>query len=309
MENVASDHIHYTVYKPDGRVIKAAVLLLHGMQEHSGRYEGFANALKELGYAVLTYDHVGHGRTAKAKEQLGFFRRKRPGNRLVEEAGYMADVLTQRFANIPLILMGHSMGSFVARLLLTNTAHRFAGAILMGTGGPNPMATLFRPALYMANRIAPERRSRWLNKLFTTVNNGKFKHEKPNDGTNWLSAGLANRKAFLEDELCGADFSNNAFFGLISLNVRATRSSWAESIPQSMPLLFVSGEEDPIGDFGKGVKKTVKGLRDQGFERVDVKLYPGMRHEVLHEDDRQLVFDDIIEWLEKTIVLYSQPKI
>lgn len=301
MENVIPRHIHYTVYEPHGTAIKAVILLLHGMQEHSGRYGNFANYLREQGYAVFTYDHTGHGHTAKEKEQLGFFRTDKPGSLLVEEAEQLSSSVSQRFPGVPLILMGHSMGSFVARVLLKQASHRFEGAILMGTGGPNPLAALFRPVLCTANFLAPKKRSRWLNELFLTINNRKFKHEKPNDGTNWLSAGLANRKAFLDDELCGVDFSNNAFFGLISLNVEATRSSWAANIPRSMPFLFVSGIDDPIGDFGKGVEKTVRGLRDRGFGRVDLKLYPDMRHEILNEDDRQQVFDDLLEWLEKTI--------
>lgn len=301
MENITPTYIHYTAYEPDHTPIKAAVLLLHGMQEHSGRYEGFANYLKERGYAVLTYDHIGHGRTAKTNEQLGFFDRNHPDSRLVNDAERMTYALSQRLPGVKLILMGHSMGSFVARLLLKKVAHLFDGAILIGTGGPNPMAALFRPVLCLANRIAPAKRSKWLNALFSKINNQKFKHENPNDGTNWLSVSTANRKAFLNDELCGVDFSNNAFFGLLALNVEATRSSWAKCIPQRMPLLFVSGAEDPIGDFGKGVEKVVQELQDGGFERVELKIYPNMRHEVLNEDNRQLVFDDIFEWLERTL--------
>lgn len=307
-EHIVPDYIHYTIYEPAGVPIKAAILLLHGMQEHSGRYEYFANYVKAKGYAVLTYDHIGHGRTAKTKDQLGFFRRNQPGDRLVEEAECMASFLTQRFPDVPLVLMGHSMGSFVARVLLKKAAHRFDGVILMGTGGQNPLAALFRPILYMMNLIAPKKRSRWLNALFSKINNRKFRHETPDNGTNWLSAGLANRKAFLADELCGVDFSNNAFFGLISLNVEATRSTWADRIPKSMPMLFISGADDPIGEFGKGVEKAVRKLRIRGFSRVDLKLYPGMRHEILNEDNRQLVFDDLFAWLEKISILYLSPK-
>lgn len=304
MENVIPHHIHYTLYEPEGNAIKAVILLMHGMQEHSGRYGGFANYLRGQGYAVFTYDHTGHGHTAKGKEQLGFFDRNEPGGLLVDEAEQLSFFLSQRFRGIPLVLMGHSMGSFVARVLLKRAPHRFKGTILMGTGGPNPLAALFRPILSLANVIAPRKRSRLLNEFFLTINNREFKHEQPNDGTNWLSADLTNRKTFLDDELCGADFSNNAFFGLISLNVEATRSSWAANIPRTMPFLFVSGLDDPIGDFGKGVEKTVKGLLDRGFERVDLKLYPDMRHEILNEHDRQQVFNDLFEWLEKT----TQPR-
>lgn len=296
MENTAPDHIHYTVYHPSGGVIKAAIIILHGMQEHSGRYEGFANYLKTQNYAVLTYDHIGHGRTAKAEAELGFFRTNNPDGRLVEDAERMVRFMAQRFAGEKLILMGHSMGSFIARLLLKRMPHHFAGAILMGTGGPNPLAALFRPVLSWVNRVAPERRSKGLNVLFSKINNRKFRHEDPNDGTNWLSANLDNRKAFLQDDLCGVNFSNNAFFGLIAVNVEATKSNWAENIPKSLPLLFMSGADDPIGDFGNGVVKVVRALRKHGFERVELKLYPGMRHEILHERDRQSVYDDIVNY-------------
>src|SRR5690606_15805707 len=117
IRNSAPEHIHYTVYEPEATSAKAAILLLHGMQEHSGRYEDFADYLREHGYAVLTYDHAGHGRTAKTKEQLGFFHRKKPGSLLVSEAIRMAYFMQHRFPGVPRILMGHSMGSFVARLL------------------------------------------------------------------------------------------------------------------------------------------------------------------------------------------------
>lgn len=301
MEQQAPDHIHYKVYEPEGIATKAAILLLHGMQEHSGRYEAFSSFLKGQGYAVVTYDHVGHGRTAKTKEQLGFFQRKNPEKLLVDEAIHMSHFVQHRFAGIPRILMGHSMGSFVTRIVLKDVSYLFQGAILTGTGGPNPMAALSRPILYMANLFAPEKRSRWLNGLFLSINNRKFKHEEPNDGTNWLSAGMANRKAFLADELCGVDFSNNAFYGLISLNAEATKSSWADNIPKHFPLLFASGDDDPIGNFGKGIRQTTDALIDKGFLELDMKLYPGMRHEILNEDDRQLVFNDIVSWLDKTV--------
>jgi len=291
------DHLYYTLYEPAGTEIRAAILLLHGMQEHSGRYEPVANYLKERGCAVLTYDHVGHGRTAKSDPQMGFFRKDKPGEQLIADAAQMARFLSHHFPDTPLILMGHSMGSFVARILVGKTPTRFDGAIFVGTGGPNPLAALFLPVLRLANLFAPTQRSRWLNHFFLTINDRKFRHEHPNDGTNWLSRSSTNRQAFLNDKLCGVPFSNNAFYGLISLNVKATRSDWAQTIPKEMPLLFLSGACDPIGDFGKGVTKTVKKLHIQGFKRAALKIYPQLRHEILNEDEKQQVFNDLVEWL------------
>lgn len=298
-ESNAPKHLHYTLFNPaDNAQPKAAILLLHGMQEHSGRYVEFAKQLSQDGYAVLSYDHVGHGRTAKNEAEMGFFRKNNPDKLLVAEAKRMSYFMQAQFPKTPLILMGHSMGSFIARLLLKETYPIFSGAIIMGTGAANPAAIAFRPILYLANLFAAEKRSKWLNKLFTAINNSKFKNEQPNDGTNWLSANLANRKAFQADKLCGVDFSNNAFFGLISLNVKATRSNWADSFPKEFPLLFVSGTEDPIGNFGKGVEKTVTALKNKDFSHVDLHLYPGMRHEILQELDKQLVYDHIVSWLD-----------
>jgi len=297
MGKVFSNTVHYTIYKPEGIDIRAAILLLHGMEEHSGRYEELAGYLKKAGYAVLTYDHIGHGLTAKTADQMGFLDVDHPQTILIAQAKHMAALLAQSFPGIPLFLMAHSMGSFVARLLLSRIPNRFRGTVLIGTGGPNLLAALALPALRLANWIAPHKKFLWLNKLFSNINNRQFKHENPNDGINWLSARVANRQAFQADPLCGRGFSSNAFLGLVWLNVQATRYNWAAGIPRTMPFLFLSGTEDPIGNFGKGVEKTVKSLRQQGFEQVTMKLYTDMRHEILHEDNRQRVFEDIVEWL------------
>ncbi len=297
----APAHLYYNIYPAIDTQPKAAILLLHGMQEHSGRYAEFIQQLTQQGYAVLAYDHVGHGYTAKTEAEMGFFRKEKPDALLVAEATQMAYFLQAQFPDTAHILMGHSMGSFIARLVLKENSKLFDGAIIMGTGAANPAAIGFRPILYLANLFAAEKRSRWLNKLFTQINNSKFQDEQPNDGTNWLSANLANRKAFQADKLCGVDFSNNAFYGLISLNVKATRSNWAAEIAAAFPMLFVSGKEDPIGDFGKGIQKTVSALKNKGFTHIDMQLFPDMRHEILNEFDKQLVYNKITTWLEKTI--------
>lgn len=298
-ELMVPKNIFFNIYVPEknSKYPKAAILLLHGMQEHSGRYLDFVRYMTKRGFAFICYDHAGHGHTAKSNAEMSFFRKKKPDALLLDNAKKMAFFMQTQFPETPLILMGHSMGSFIARLILKQAHRLFSGAIIMGTGASNPAAILFRPLLYLVNIIAPKKRSKYLNKFFSKMNNSQFRNEQPNDGTNWLSANLASRQAFLADELCGVDFSNNAFYGLINLSIKATKTNWVDSLPRQFPMLFISGTDDPIGNFGKGVEKTVNNLKKQGFTNVSIYLFSGMRHEILSEKDKQSVYNNIESWL------------
>ena len=133
------------------------------------------------------------------------------------------------------------------------------------------------------------------------MNNKRFKNDPDASETSWLSVNKANRIAFVNDELCGIPFTNNGFYTLLTLNIQATKNKWAHTIPTNFPFLFVSGAEDPIGDFGKGVTKTVNRMQEDGFSNTRLKLYPHMRHEILNEDVKREVFREIEAWLEEHI--------
>lgn len=290
---------YYTLFRPENGNIKATLLILHGMQEHSGRYTEFAQYLAEQGLAVITYDHLGHGRTAKNTEELGFFQISNPAQQVVNDAENIADYLEKRYPNVPHFLLGHSMGSFIARCLLQQAGSRFNGAIIVGTGGKVPGAKLGKAVSALLNKIAPRHRSRFINTFFNKQNNLRFKNEPNESGTNWLSVDENNRQAFLQDELCGFLFSINGFYTLLSVNVKATDRRWAKTLPQAFPMLFISGSDDPIGNFGKGIQQTVSDLEQDGFKDITMKLYTGMRHEILNETDKHSVYHDIINWIEK----------
>ena len=138
-----------------------------------------------------------------------------------------------------------------------------------------------------------------MNSVFTSVNNKHFKKDKDFSDTSWLSVNPKNRKRFEQDELCGIPFTHNAFYTLFSIYKKATARNWASSISKSFPFLFVSGQNDPIGDFGKGVMYTVDNLKADGFQNVDVKIYPDMRHEILNESIREEVLQEIHNWILK----------
>lgn len=290
--------LFHTLFTPDEIPVKATLLIIHGMQEHSGRYAEIATYFADKGFAVLTYDHLGHGKSVKDKKDIGFFQLDQPDEKLVSDADAMGDHLIQKYPDVPHFVLGHSMGSFVTRCLLQRAGGKFKGAIITGTGGPLTGIGLINGYLWLANKIAPHYIT-YLNTLFNTVNNKSFKKDKDFSDTSWLSLNPANRKAFTEDELCGIPFTHNAFYTLFSIYKKATARNWAVSIPKSFPILFVSGQNDPIGDFSKGVIKTADYLKQDGFKDINVKIYPEMRHEILNEEIREEVFNDIFQWISK----------
>lgn len=288
--------LFYTLFAP--QTAKATLLIVHGMQEHSGRYAEIAEYFANHGIGVITYDHLGHGKSVKDKSEIGFFQLEKPDERLIADAEMMADHLATQYPDVPHFILGHSMGSFITRCLLQKASSKFAGAIITGTGGPLPGIDLLRGYLSIANSIAPKHRT-FLNSVFTKVNNKHFKKDKDFGDTSWLSINPKNRKAFEQDELCGIPFTHNAFYTLFTVYKRATARNWAASISPSFPFLFVSGQNDPIGDFSKGVMLTVNHLKTDGFQDVEAKIYPEMRHEILNEEIREQVLSEIYNWILK----------
>jgi alpha-beta hydrolase superfamily lysophospholipase len=291
------DGLHYTLFAPDNYPPKASILLLHGMAEHHKRYTDFARYLTQQGFAVLAYDQLGHGRTAQTPEELGFFQLTAPAERLIQDAQHMAEQVARWYPGVPHFVLGHSMGSFVARCLLQQAGDQLQGAVLVGTAAARWGAGFGRALLRVFNKVAPRYRPRLLTALFGWVNNRHFSGPGPADATRWLSVDQPNRTAFLQDPLCGIPFTINGFYALLSLMVRATNAQWAARIPRTLPVLLISGEDDPVGEFGRGIRRVAQQLRQAGFQAVDVVLYPGLRHEVLQEAVRLRVYHEIASWL------------
>ncbi|KMQ65166.1 alpha/beta hydrolase [Chryseobacterium angstadtii] len=290
--------LFHTLFTPDTVPVKATLLIIHGMQEHSGRYTEIASYFADRGIAVLTYDHLGHGKSVKYKKDIGFFQLNQPDEKLISDAEAMSDYLTKQYPAVPHFVLGHSMGSFVTRCLLQRASGKLKGAVIVGTGGPLAGINLIKSYLSITNTIAP-RYPTYLNKLFNTVNNKPFRKDPDFNDTSWLSVNPSNRKAFTEDELCGVPFTHNAFYALFSIYKKATARNWAASIPKYFPILFISGQNDPIGDFGKGVMQTIHNLKKDKFKDISYTIYPEMRHEILNEEIREEVFNDIFQWMSK----------
>ena len=291
--------LFYTLYLPENQEAKASMLILHGMQEHSGRYKAVAEYFANQGFAVLTYDHIGHGKTAQSREELGYFQAHKPDKQLVSDTKLMAEQLENLYPNLPKYIMGHSMGSFITRVFLQENYQDFDGAIIVGTGAKVPGIGFFKTYLAVKNTFNPKKRSSFVNRTFSNMNNKKFKNQAGADATSWLSANPENRAAFEKDSSLGVPFTNNGFYTLIKINQKATKRNWAKKIDKDFPILFVSGAEDPIGDFGKGIIKTTSHLEKKGFSEIQAKLYPNLRHEVLNESIKEEVYDYILNWINQ----------
>lgn len=295
--SVAPNGLYTTYIEPFEKDIIASILILHGMQEHSDRYLAFAEYLGNLGFAVLLYDHVGHGNTAVHEHAQGYFQKEQPQDRLISDAIGLHRYLKNRYPDLPHFIIGHSMGSFITRNVLQQVGSEFDGSIWIGTGAKTPGAEVFKSLLSLLNKFSPKKRSKLINGIFSKINNSKFQNEADFDETSWLSHSKSNRAGFKQDNRCGIPFTNNAFYTLLTLLLQATKKGWHTNIPKDLPILMVSGQNDPIGDFSKGIRDTERQLKEAGFKDISTLIYAEKRHEILQEDNREQVFADIGQWL------------
>ena len=287
-------YLHHTFFEPTDGEVKATLLIVHGMAEHSGRYAEFAQFLADNGIAVATYDQLGHGRTIKTPEELGFFGNEHPAQSLLKDVIVMANTLKNRHPNVPHFVMGHSMGSFIVRTVLKHHAQDFTGAILMGTANANPLVKILLPLNTILAKTAPKKPNTVFAEIMNKVLNAKLNERISPSPFAWLSEDTANIEAYEADPLTGFDFTNNGFMTLFTLMQAGLHKGWASTINKGFPMLFVSGENDPIGNMGRGIRDIIKNLHKQGFSNTDARLHPNMRHEPLHEQHHTVVYHDIL---------------
>ena len=290
-----STGIVYTRWFDDGVKPKAILLIAHGMAEHVGRYDDFARFMVERGYAVYGNDHLGHGKTAKPEDR-GWFGEKDGRRNVVEDIRTLLRTAKGDFPGVRVLLLGHSMGSFLSRLFCMSYSAEIDGAIFMGTSGRNPLSGL---GVLLANLLALFRggrhRSPFFAKLSTGSYNARFRPSRTE--SDWLSTDEAEVQKVINDELCGFLFTVSGYRELCKMLVEINRKGWAAGIRKDLPVLLISGEEDPVGAFGAGVREVYRGLKAAGLG--DLTLYPGMRHEVLNEKDKQRAYDDLLAWCDE----------
>ncbi len=274
--------------------IRGVVQISHGMAEYSNRYAQFALALCKSGYAVFVSDHIGHGSSVTNKDMLGFFG-DNGEETFVEDMKALTDIIKSEYNDLPLYLLGHGMGSLIARKYTAKYGYLLDGVIYTGTSGENPALGI---GIQLANTLIKQNGPYYRSELLDTIAFGAYnrKTEKRTD-CDWVSRDTKEVDKFIADELCGYKYTVSGMKALfLTLKAVSTRR-WYNSVPLSMPILLLSGSMDPIGDYSKGVNEVYKNLKKTGHKYVTMKLYDGARHEILNEINRKEVFDDIIEWL------------
>lgn len=282
--------LHGIHWIPEGKIV-AVLQIVHGMAEHIGRYDEFARYLCDRGVLVVGHSHPGHGKSVKGPDDLGFFAEVDPNGCVVGAIHALRTLTRKAYPDVPYFILGHSMGSFLTRQYLGIGCDGLAGAVIMGTGDMPP--ALLRVAKGICALLA---RFRGWHYRSTLVNGMVLGGYEKKLGTGWLSKNEENVRRYAEDPLCGFCFTLNGFYGLFTGFHRAVRQERAGQLPKDIPILFVSGSEDPVGGCGKDVQSVYRRYLSHGA-RAEMKLYAGDRHEILNEDDRLTVYEDIHRWM------------
>ena len=276
---------------------KAIVQIAHGMAEHGERYEDFAKYLCERDIAVFINDHVGHGKSVKSDKDLGYFGENGGWDAFVEDERAFTELIKSEFPDIPVVFFGHSMGSFIAREYVRRYGNdeRIKAAVFCGTSGKNPASAI---AITLAGTIAKAKGSRhkseFINKMAFGPYNARCEKRTAFD---WLSTDTAQVDKYIADKYCGYLFTAAGYKDLFTILTRVSGKDWFEAVNPALPLLIIAGEDDPVGAYGKGIKQVYNDLKAANKKDVTLKLYAGMRHEILNEVENKIVYEDISAWI------------
>lgn len=292
--------IHAIEWAPETSV-RAVLQICHGMVEYIDRYDEFARYLNGHGYYVVGHDHLGHGGSVRDKRDYGHFDEKKGNSYVQADIHRLRKYAAQKYPEAPYFLMGHSMGSFLARQYLTMHSERLAGAIIMGTGC-QPAAVLALGQMVCKATAAVKgwrHRSLLVDGLAFGGYNRKFRPAETH--MDWLSSDLEVRKKYIKDPWCSFRFTVGAYYQMFEGMKVIAGKNCTDHMPKDLPIFIVSGQDDPVGGFGKGVAKVFAQYKNAGLKNVDMKLYRGDRHEILNETDRANVYEDIYLWMEKVL--------
>lgn len=288
--------VHGKLIKPLNPEVKGIVQISHGMCEYIDKYDEFAQYLVSNGFAVIGHDHIGHGDSVNQADDHGFFGSKDGYKSMIEDLKKVTDIVKERYPDKPLYLLGHSMGSLIARCYAAKYGAELGGLILCGTVGPQP---LVKAGIKFADLLANQKGERYRSKMLYDValNFANLKFLPVKTRYDWITSDEEEIKIHMADERANFIFTVKGYSDLFHLVSLANSEKVIKTIPKDLKIIFMSGDEDPVGENGEGVQKAYELYKELGILNVDIKLYTKKRHELLKEINRKEVFTDITNWI------------
>ena len=292
--------IHTLKCVPDGKP-RAVVQIAHGIAEHIDRYRPFMEFLADNGFVAAGNDHLGHGKSIRVPEEQGFFAEKDGWWRVVDDMDKLHDIMSNEYPELPYVLFGHSMGSFLTRTYLIKHPDKYDGVILSGTGHQSPALVLGGNAA--ASVMAKLNGAMGDGAKLDSLAFGTYlsKIENPRTKFDWLSRDTEQVDKYIADPLCGFVGKIGLYRDMMQGIKFITDKKNIAQMNKEKPVYFMSGDGDPVGDYGKGVERAYKAFCDAGLHDVFMRLYPGGRHEMLNETNKEQVYQDILSWLNEKI--------
>ena len=289
--------IHAIEWIPEGEV-RAILQIAHGMVEFIDRYDRFATFMASQGFYVVGNDHLGHGKSVTDASQYGYFAKHDGNFCVIGDMLQLREDTRKKYPDLPYFILGHSMGSFLTRQFIEKHGEGLSGAIIMGTGY-QPTATLDM-AIAMTAVLQQARgghfRSEMINNMALGAYNASFEPSRTKN--DWLTKDEAIVDAYVANPLNQFVFTVNGYYNLFRGLRYAERQENLDKIPKDLPILVVSGANDPVGEFGKGPRLVAQSYQKTGIKDVTLKLYENDRHEILNELDKETVDRDILQWIE-----------
>lgn len=298
--------IHACMWLPAGGEsgqtgVKGVVQIVHGMVEFIDRYDRFASFLAENGFCVVGNDHLGHGESVASEQDYGYFGEPNGNIFVIRDMRRLYRIVRSRYPEAPYILLGHSMGSFLVRQYINMYGIEVDGAIIMGTGYQS-FGTL-RTAMSLCRSIAFIHGWRYRSRLLTKMAMGSYnKRIHPTRTKNdWLTKDTEIVDAYNANPWNNFTFTVNAYYSMFRGIAAAQKDENLRRLRKDLPILLVSGAEDPVGDYGEGVRKVYDEYLRTGMTDVRMKLYPDDRHEILNELNYKDVYEEILQWLKEQV--------
>lgn len=296
--------IHAVRWVPEEKVV-CILQIVHGMAEYIERYEDLAQYLGERGVLVTGDDHLGHGKSVAENGVYGYFCEQDPATVIVRDVHRLKKLTQEEYPGVPYVILGHSMGSFILRNYLFRYGTGIQGAIVCGTGSqPQALVKFSRMVVALQGAFLGQKH---VDKMMDKMAFGSYNKriENPRTAFDWLCTDESVVDAYVKDKLCGFIFTVNGFRTLFTLLDRLNQEENINAMPKTLPIHFISGDMDPVGNYGKGVRKAYADFEKAGMERISLKLYPGGRHELLNETNRKQVYEDLYPWIMERVKEYQ----